>query len=47
MDNIKTWTELSVEESTRMTARERDRNGESRQPTLGSKTAKEQNITAY
>jgi len=47
MDNTKTWTGLSVEESTRMTEREIYISGESRQPTLGSKTAKEQNITVY
>jgi len=44
MDNIKTWTGLPVEESTRMTE-DRD-NGESTSmvwPTLGSRTAKEQN----
>jgi len=42
MDN-KTWTGLSVEESVRMTE---DRDGESTSmvwPTLGSRTAKEQN----
>ena len=44
MDNIKTWTGLSVEESIRMT--EDMVNGESTSmvwPTLGSRTAKEQN----
>ena len=44
MDNIKTWTGLSVEESIRMT----EINGESTSmvwPTLGSRTAKEQNRT--
>ena len=49
MDNIKTWTGLSVEESIRMTE-DRDKliNGESTfmvWPTLGSRTAKEQNRT--
>jgi len=42
MDNIKTWTGLSVEESVRMTE---DRDGESTSmvwPTLGSRTAKDQ-----
>jgi len=46
MDNIKTWTGLSVEESIRMT--ENRDNGESSSmvwPTLGSRTAKEQNRT--
>jgi len=44
MDNIKTWTGLSVEESIRMT--ENRENVESKSmmwPTLGSRTAKEQN----
>ena len=44
MDNIKTWTGLSVEESIRMT--EDGENGDSTSmvwPTLGSRTAKEQN----
>jgi len=44
MDNIKMWTGLSVEEPIRMTE-DRD-NGESTSmvwPTLGSRTAKEQN----
>ena len=44
MDNIKTWTGLTVEESIRMT----EINGESTSvvwPTLGSRTAKEQNRT--
>jgi len=44
IDNIKTWTGLSVEESSRMT--EDRENGESTsmvRPTLGSRTAKEQN----
>jgi len=42
MDNIKTWTGLPLEESIRMT----EINGESTSivwPTLGSRTAKEQN----
>jgi len=42
MDNIKTWTRLSLEESIRMT----EINGESTStvwPTRGSRTAKEQN----
>jgi len=46
MDNIKTWTGLSLEESVRMT--EESENGESTSvvwPTLGSRTAKEQNRT--
>ena len=45
MDNIKTWTGLCTEESIRMT----EINGESTSmvwPTLGSRTAKEQNRTA-
>jgi len=43
MDNIKTWTGLSVEESIRMTE---DRESMSMVwPTLGSRTAKEQNRT--
>ena len=45
MDNIKTWTGLSMEESVRMT----EINGESTStvwPTLGSRTAKEQKRTA-
>jgi len=44
MDNIKTWAGLSVEESIRMT----EINGESTSivwPTLGSRTAEEQNRT--
>ena len=44
MDDIKTWTGLSVEESIRMT--EDGENGDSTSmvwPTLGSRTAKEQN----
>jgi len=48
MDNIKTWTGLSVEESIRMTE-DRD-NGESTSmvwPTLGSRTAKEQNSSLH
>ena len=49
MDNIKTWTGLSVEESIRMTE-DRDKwrkyvHGVAR-PTLGSRTAKEQNRTS-
>jgi len=47
MDNIKTWTGLSVEESVRMTTRSVI-NGESTSmvwPTLGSRMAKEQNRT--
>ena len=47
MDNMKTWTGLSVEESIRMTQdRDTSVNGESTSmawPTLGSRTAKEQN----
>ena len=45
MDNIKTWTGLSVEESVRMTE-----DGESMPtvwPTLGSRTAKEQKEENY
>ena len=47
IDNIKTWTGLPVEESVRMTRT--DMNGESTSmmwPTLGSRTAKEQDRTA-
>jgi len=49
MDNIKTWTGLSVEESIRMTE-DRDKwrkyvHGVAR-PTLGSRTTKEQNRTS-
>ena len=47
MDNIKTWTGLSVKKSIRMTE-DREINGESTSvvwPTLGSRTAKEQNRT--
>jgi len=44
MDNIKTWTGLSVEESVRMTE-DRDKWRKSMVwPTLGTRTAKEQNI---
>jgi len=46
MDNMKTWTRLSVEESVRITE-DRDKNGESTSmvwPILGSRTAKEQNL---
>ena len=46
VDNIKMWTGLPVEESIRMT----EINGESTSmvwPTLGSRTAKEQNRTEY
>jgi len=46
MDNIMTWTGLPVEESARMT----EINGESTSmawPTLGSRTAKEQNRIDY
>jgi len=44
MDNIKTWTGLSVEESVRMTEG-RDKWRKSMVwPTLGTRTAKEQNI---
>jgi len=46
MDNIKTWTGLSVDDSIRMT--EDGINGENTSmvwPTLGSRTAKEQNRT--
>jgi len=42
MDNIKTWTGLSVEESIRMTE-DRDKWRKYVRPTLGSRTAKEQN----
>jgi len=47
MDNVKTWTGLSVEESVRMT-KDRDKWRKYVQssmvwPTLGSRTAKEQN----
>jgi len=48
MDNIKTWTGLLVEESVRMTW-DREIYGESTSmvwPTLGWRTAKEQNMTA-
>ena len=47
MDNINTWTGLPVEESIRVTE-DKDKNGESTSmvwPTLGSRTAKEQNRT--
>jgi len=47
MDNIKTWTGLSVEESVRMTE-DRDKWRKYVHgvwPTLGSRTAKEQNRT--
>jgi len=47
MDNIETWTGLSVEESVRMTAERTQINGEKTSmvwPTLGSRTAKEQSI---
>ena len=47
MDNIKTWTGLSVKKSIRMTE-DREINGESTSmvwPTLGWRTAKEQNRT--
>ena len=47
MDNIKTWTGLSVEESVRMTART-EINEESTSvvwPAVGLKTAKERNRT--
>jgi len=47
IDNIKTWTGLSVEESIRMTE-DRHINGEGKSmvwPTLGSRTAKEQKRT--
>jgi len=47
MSNIKTWTGLRLEESIRMTE---DRDGKSTSmvwPTLGSRTAKEQNRTHY
>jgi len=46
IDNIKTWTGLSVEESIRMT----EINGESTSmvwPTLGSRMAKEQNRCGF
>ena len=44
MDNIKTWTGLSVEESVRMTE-DRDKWRKCVWPTLGSRTAKEQEHT--
>jgi len=44
MDNIKTWTGLSVEESIRMTE-DRDKWRKYVHATLGSRTAKEQNRT--
>ena len=48
MDNIKTWTALSVEESIRMTEdRNKCRKYVHGEPTLGSRTAKEQNRTAH
>ena len=44
MDNIKTWTGLSVKESIRMTEdRDKWKNTSMVWPTLGSRTAKEQN----
>jgi len=49
MDNIKTWTGLSVEESTRMTE-DRDKWRKYVHgvwPTLGSRTAEEQNRTLF
>jgi len=47
MDNIKTWTGLSVEESIRMTEdRDKWRKYSMVWPTLGSKMAKEQNRTS-
>ena len=46
MDNIKTWTGLSVEESVRMTKdRDKWRKSSMVWPTVGSRTAKEQNRT--
>jgi len=46
MNNIKTWTGFSVEESIRMTEdRDKWRNTFMVWPTLGSRTAKEQNRT--
>jgi len=46
MDNIKTWTGLPVEETIRMTAvRDKWRSTSMVWPTLGSRTAKEQNRT--
>ena len=47
MDNIKTWTGLPVEESIRMTEDiDKWRKYAHMWPTLGSRTAKEQNRTA-
>ena len=50
MDNIKTWTGLSVEESIRM-AEDRDKWRKYVHglvwPTLGSRTAEEQNSRSY
>jgi len=47
MDNIKTWTGLSVEESIRMTEdRDKWRNTSMVWPTLGWRTSKVQNRTA-
>jgi len=47
-DNIKTWTGLSVEESIRMTEdRDTWRSTSTVWPTLGSRTAKEQNRTEH
>jgi len=45
MDNIKTWTGLPMEESVRMT--EDMTNGEMVWPTLGERTAKEQDRTSH
>jgi len=48
MDNIKTWTGLSVEESIRMTEdRDEWRKYVQVWPTLGSRTAKEQEQDIY
>jgi len=45
MDNIKTWTGLSVEESIRMTEnRDKRRKYVMVWPTVGSRTAEEQNM---
>ena len=48
LNNNKTWTGLPVEESTRMTEDRDNRESTSMMwPTLGSRTAKEQNRTLY
>jgi len=47
IDNVKTWTGLSVEQSVRMTEdRDKWRTYDHCGPTLGSRTAKDQNRTA-